>query len=159
MGSIAYIWRMALNQCEFGETHRRTTGILTNIALQDKRLHRGWPRLCQRPDDTFEYLSPLLKNCSCQQAHQLVRPRLRGSSWNAAPLKTFLLTILRRALHRDLLTGKGSDGKVAMCASLNSKGYVPNAFGDVDKSCLCKPPLFSVESEARAVSTEQHPDL
>ena len=108
------IWRLALNQCEYGEERRRPTGILTNMALNGGRLHHGWPDLHVRKDGTEEYRGPLRKTCNCRSAHQTIPLRAHGPPWNSRPMAAFLNTVLRRVLHRELLTGQGGFGKVAI---------------------------------------------
>ena len=115
------IWRVALNQCEYGERRRRPTGILTNTALSGSRVHHGWPDLHGRRDGTLEYRGPLKKTCNCRSAHQTIPPRAQGPPWNPRPLAAFLNSVLRRVLHRELLPGQGGFSKVAI-GSVENQG-------------------------------------
>ena len=153
------LWRFALNQCEFGEVHRRPTGILTNTALRERRLSQGWPKLRARPDLTSEYLGPLQKTCACREAHQPARLRQRGPPWNATPLKGFLTTIFRSTFHRELLTGRGTAGDVAIDSQ--DKGVDKHSLGtlSLDSTLTGVPPTEHSRAQLRRNEQKHDSDI
>ena len=153
------LWRLALNQCEFGGVRRRPTGLLTNIALKETRLYHGWPKLQSRQDHTMKYQGPLLKNCSCGRTHAPAQHRAKGPPWEAPQLQSFLSLILRRALHRELPSGKGPENKVAIDAADLDTIHDDCTQNDAQKLCRAKANvniagMDSIESDSDATVPE-----
>ena len=101
------IWRFALWQCELGAMRPRSTGVLANIPLSDKRFRQGWPTLSLREDGKAEYTGPLRKFCACTSGHPVAQARLAGNPWDPASLLELVKIVLLRCLDRELLSGWG----------------------------------------------------
>ena len=145
------LWRTALNQCEFGATYGRPTGLLTSIPLLDERLYRGWPILRQRPDGTAEYTGPLWKTCHCKQSHSLPQLRLHGTPWEPESVQSWLTLVLRRCLDRELLPGEGLWSTVAM-QGLDSKQSSNQFVLDSDSDITVPEPTSPRSQHSRLAS-------